>query len=68
MGTKNRILYLKFKYRIQTYKKNVDDNTESSTGTNVGKQIQDNKPDSFPWSGTTTLGQNLGSSLELLEL
>ena len=27
------------KYRIQTYKKNVDDNTESSTGTNVGKQI-----------------------------
>ena len=39
MGTKNRILYLKFKYRIQTYKKNVDDNTESSTGTNVGKHI-----------------------------
>ena len=68
MGTKNRILYLKFKYRIQTYKKNVDDNTESSTGTNVGKQIQDHKQDSFPWSGTTTLDQNFGSLLELLEL
>ena len=35
--------------------KNVDDNTLSSTGIN--------KQDSSPWSGTSTLDQNLGSSL-----
>ena len=40
--------------------KNFDDNTESSTGIN--------KQDSFSWSGTSTLDQNLGSLLELLEL
>ena len=40
--------------------KNFDDNTLSSTGIN--------KQDSSPWSGITTLNQNLGSTLELLEL
>ena len=39
--------------------KNAETNTESSTGIN--------KQDYSPWSGTSTLDQNLGS-LELLEL
>ena len=38
--------------------KNDETNTLSSTGIN--------KQDSSPWSGTTTLDQNLGSSLELI--
>ena len=38
--------------------KNDETNTLSSTGIN--------KQDSFPWSCTSTLNQNLGSSLELI--
>ena len=37
IGTKYRIFYLTLKYMIQT--SNVGANTESSTGTNVGKQM-----------------------------